>query len=463
MGHRSSKMASAAKENTDPWEEYQNDTRSACKYGTGCYQKNPQHHKRFKHPPKRKFSESDSEEKEIDSPPKKQQKIEADDKSTTLSNDEEPKNYDSSPSMSDIDDLPQNENMKPEKEEDGQETDNSTDKIEDSDDNKEEEEEEDEIFFPLSPEDVRESIKEKFLVDMPEDFYDLWEFCSTINKKNPEDALSCGGLQLVGPYDVMTGKLKKLKKRSQSQYLCHWRYYHDPPEFQTVLAGSTNHFHMGYFRDDPQDKPVFLGSMSTLKPGGISTMGDNIFSAVHSQFSKLIKDADPFKKSSLQKLQKEIESFASDKEYSLATKTPEMKARDKKKVTNSFHGAGIVVPFDKKTDVGYREIPETNADLKRMLRRIKEAKSEDEKLKRYDDLQELITNVQWANDEGDFGMGLELGIDLLMFGGEEFHSSIRHLLSVAYDLLNRQTFATIIQAHLKNRREDEDNMSILQS
>jgi len=270
-------------------------------------------------------------------------------------------------------------------------------------------------------------------------------------------------LQLVGPYDVMTGKLKKLKKRSLPQYLCHWRYYHDPPEFQTVIAGSTNSFHVGYFRDDPQDKPVFLGSMSSVKPGVITTMGDNMFSAVYSHFNKIIKDADPFKKISLQKLQKEIESFASKKEYSLETKTPAMKARDKKKVTKSFHGAGIVVPLDKKTDVGYREIPETDGDLKKMLRRIKDAQSEDEKLKRYDDLQELITNVQWANDEGDFGMGLELGIDLLMFGGEVFHSSIRHLLSVAYDLLNRQTFSTIIQAHLNNRREDKDNMSILQT
>ena len=34
-----------------------------------------------------------------------------------------------------------------------------------------------------------------------------------------------------------------------------------------------------------------------------------------------------------------------------------------------------------------------------------------------DVLQELITNVQFANDEGDPGMGLELGLDAFTFGG----------------------------------------------
>ena len=32
-------------------------------------------------------------------------------------------------------------------------------------------------------------------------------------------------------------------------------------------------------------------------------------------------------------------------------------------------------------------------------------------------LQELVTNVQFANDEGDPGMGLELGLNAFSFGG----------------------------------------------
>lgn len=41
---------------------------------------------------------------------------------------------------------------------------------------------------PDSPTDVKENIKSKFLVEMPDDFYDFWEFAKTINSKNPSGA-----------------------------------------------------------------------------------------------------------------------------------------------------------------------------------------------------------------------------------------------------------------------------------
>ena len=34
--------------------------------------------------------------------------------------------------------------------------------------------------------DVREKVKRKFLVDMPEDFYQFWEFCKSIDPSHPE-------------------------------------------------------------------------------------------------------------------------------------------------------------------------------------------------------------------------------------------------------------------------------------
>ena len=34
-------------------------------------------------------------------------------------------------------------------------------------------------------------------------------------------------------------------------------------------------------------------------------------------------------------------------------------------------------------------------------------------------VQELVTNVQFANDEGDPGMGLELGLNAFAFGGNK--------------------------------------------
>ena len=73
----------------------------------------------------------------------------------------------------------------------------------------------------------------------------------------------------------------------------------------------------------------------------------------------------------------------------------------------------MVVPYNKNTEVGYREIPETTTSLKKILGKIveshKDDADEDAKNKAFDALQELVTNVQFANDEGDPGMGLELG------------------------------------------------------
>ena len=35
-------------------------------------------------------------------------------------------------------------------------------------------------------EDVREKVKRKFLVDMPEDFYQFWKFCKSLDPNHPE-------------------------------------------------------------------------------------------------------------------------------------------------------------------------------------------------------------------------------------------------------------------------------------
>merc|ERR1719219_2185333 len=133
-----------------------------------------------------------------------------------------------------------------------------------------------------------------------------------------------------------------------------------------------------------------------------------------------------------------------------------MKNRDRAKLASTFHGAGLVVPYNKETEVGYRELPESPASLKKILKNILEAETEADQNRTLDVLGEIVTNVQFANDEGDPGMGLELGLDLLCYGGERLHNTIRHLLGVAYDLLDRDEFAKILNCHLERRRKGSD-------
>lgn len=123
-------------------------------------------------------------------------------------------------------------------------------------------------------------IKSKFLLDMPEDFYSFFSLCERLNKENPCEALTSIGLKLIGPFDVLCGKFCGLEKKSDD-YLIHWRYYFDPPNFQTVLKGDEKTgYHIGYFWDRPDENPVFLAENSGLLNGILTPLGGNIFGAL---------------------------------------------------------------------------------------------------------------------------------------------------------------------------------------
>ncbi|GFN76616.1 upf0609 protein c4orf27 [Plakobranchus ocellatus] len=97
-----------------------------------------------------------------------------------------------------------------------------------------------------------------------------------------------------------------------------------------------------------------------------------------------------------------------------------------------------------------------------MLEKIVKGKTEAEREKASEALQEIITFIQFANDECDYGEGLELGLCLFSYGSKEFHPQISILLPLAYQLLNRPQFQQIIEAHLKCRRSIEESVDELQ-
>ena len=53
-----------------------------------------------------------------------------------------------------------------------------------------------------------------------------------------------------------------------------------------------------------------------------------------------------------------------------------------------------------------------------LLTQVVEAETEEERELALDPVQQLVNFVQFANDEGDPGMGLELGLALLCHGGQ---------------------------------------------
>ncbi|KAM6939920.1 histone PARylation factor 1 [Xenentodon cancila] len=291
---------------------------------------------------------------------------------------------------------------------------------------------------------------------MPEDLYHFWDFCKECCPANPRGALKDTlDLQLVGPFDVLAGAHRN-SKNPQPNFHLHWRYFYDPPEFQTLLQGSEDsQRHMGYYRDTPDSFPAFVGENEAKKGCTITQMGDNLFAAVYLYLLRKRKERSG-NKAEL-KAWKDLEAKLRDKAetlgFSLEQKTKGMKQRDKKVVTKTFHGAGIIVPVDK-NDVGYRELPETDAGLKKICKAIVEARNDDERVKAFGPVQEMITFVQFANDECDYGMGYELGIDLFSYGSHYFHKVIKQLLPMAYNLLKRNLFGDILEAHLSSRSHD---------
>lgn len=134
---------------------------------------------------------------------------------------------------------------------------------------------------PLPNFDEKSFIKKMFLVDMPDDFYLFYEFCTKLNAKNPLQAFGDFELYLVGPFDVLAHKFSNVEEKRPEEYLIHWRYFYDPPEFQTVLKGDNKRgYHIGYFRDSPDENPVFVASNCAEINGVLNVMGNNIFAAV---------------------------------------------------------------------------------------------------------------------------------------------------------------------------------------
>lgn len=94
-----------------------------------------------------------------------------------------------------------------------------------------------------------------------------------------------------------------------------------------------------------------------------------------------------------------------------------------------------------------------------LLNKLKGAAPE-QKPKILSELQPVFTYASIAIDECDFGTGIKLGWDILSHGVAGLDSIILKFLSNSYNLLNRQEFSQILEAHLNNRKKGCD-LSVL--
>lgn len=346
----------------------------------------------------------------------------------------------------------------------------------------------------LPKDQAKKLIKKLFLVKMPEDFFLFWEFAKTINHRKPCSAFSHAYLEwnLIGPYDVLSGLITDFHGFSKENLLRHCRFYYDPPEFQTLIVKKDEHMtHYGYYRDEPdQDKPIVV--MNRAAHGGqFHEVGDNLFTLLRneleSSIAALSKSSQEIptltftssssrtprssessnKQSQLERAKAKQEltiirdkllDFCSTHENVSSESWSRTNARKAKRSAKTLNSVGIVVTKD--GDFGCRDLGVTDAKLKTMLTRISDYKDDKTRCGLYKELHQIINNTSIANEKCNFGMGLELGLDLFYQGDPFFHKDIELLLTNAYTMLDRLEFLDILKAHLEDRKEG-DKVSLL--
>ncbi|KYQ54480.1 hypothetical protein ALC60_06627 [Trachymyrmex zeteki] len=442
------------------FQAYKDDSRIPCQYGAKCYQKNPQHHSKYKHPPKgetvkektekiitgekRKHPIKDDKKAQSESPQKKLQK-------TLEPSERNLHSLSPSPERNDVIDDNKGDNEKFKKK-----TETSDKKISLNGHNSVNSTENNATENTSMPDMDAKRIMDLFLVEMPKDFFQFYEFCKNISKDNPLSACKSVRLKLVGPYDILDGKIKiSSSENNKEKYLIHWRYYYDPPEFQTIVkCDDKEGLHFGYWRDDAVEKPVFIAKNRANVNGIFEPVAENIFGAVDAYLQNKVKTANPFEKTSIIRLHSQLKNFAKQHDVTLEKNTADMRAREKRVVARTFHKAGIVVPYDKKTQLGYRDLAATDNDLQKILKQIEEAGTPEDRKMPIARLDEIIRLATIAADECDFGTCLELGHDLFSNGGIHVQARALQMLSIAYTHLKRPQLLKILEAHLKNRKKD---------
>lgn len=290
-----------------------------------------------------------------------------------------------------------------------------------------------------------------YQMEFPKDLYEFWTFCSNLDAKNPRNALkSLLNLELVGPFELLDGCLKTCKTLPNMHL--HYRYFYDTPEFMTVIRtlDSKSQFHIGYYRDSPDELPAFVSSNNAQENNRFKICGDNLFAAIHLHVRSLLKSSD--KSDLLKSFLSNLETHAKKHKFSLEETTSKITARKKKINCTLLNTLGMVVPCE--NDIGYRPVPFTKDQFKKVCDKFCNSSSEELRQTAEDDLQHVITCIQFANDECDYGEGLEFGLNLFLYGSSKLHSRIQSLLPLAYKLLHRDLYAQIISDHLSSSRSN---------
>ncbi|GMR48577.1 hypothetical protein PMAYCL1PPCAC_18772 [Pristionchus mayeri] len=273
----------------------------------------------------------------------------------------------------------------------------------------------------------------------PQSIYSLWKKALHHDSLDPRGAFSeINGLRLVGFFDFLAGDLKEA---TDDEIRIHARYSTDLPEMQTIMVSNAGRYAL--WRDDPAQSSSFIVYVKHEDDHftKITMVGDKpVHALVHAAGDGVDAILDKFYPSSVY----EWATAAKLKHDAKAAIT----RRSKTAIGRPLHTMRLNVPVDK-NDVGYRSLGVDLNKMKRTMTLIGESTEEVAKKKKMAELREIGTNVQLANDECDFGTGLEFGHDLFIANYPNLDPMAKRYLAMAYQLLGRFEFGAIVNAHME--------------
>lgn len=275
--------------------------------------------------------------------------------------------------------------------------------------------------------------------EMPHPTEDLNIVLTLARKLKPDHPLTAfHPIVLVGPFMLLLAREGDVSGSPSAVFgsdvakWTHFRFRLDPPELQTIAVkvgeGGAPTAHYCFHRDDPAALPTMVVS-------GCGHSDSPKFAIESPSFAQLLSLLQP----------QHAEALGCQRHYDRAAF---QKRRSKLCVAATYSSLGVCVPYNKKTELGYREMHMEADDLYKALTDINTARCTKAQKAQFDD-QLRMNDI--SNDECDFGLGLQLGLEMFSFAGTKRRNEVTHqcvrVLDMAYMLLGRDLFRHILACH----------------
>ena len=219
------------------------------------------------------------------------------------------------------------------------------------------------------------NLEKVYGLKFPDSLGKFWKSCLKNSPLAPLKAIK--NWNLVGPFKILA---RQITFENRIDALLYHRCYHDLPEFQTFAVSKENGKRLCFYRLTPESLPFIVS---------VTRENDDIIMPKFEYISETLE-----------------ESVFSAKPKKSMVPGPNMVAP-----TLSSLGISVFV----KNDVGYRDLNMSDKKFRKILDKIENAKDDNKRKEAFAPLLDIITCIQFANDECDFGMAYEFGYDLFIY------------------------------------------------